>query len=166
MIIVAVTLAACAGTTGTGRDEQVEFAAESAADNILTTDYTALVEITGAQAKQAAQPDDGNDDEAVLRIDYTATVLETFLGEKLETIVFSRYAARQEGLEDPQRGTWIVSLCRDRDGTYYLPGVGYELPPDEAVLAVARQTSAQLAGGELSLRRSEGGYACLPEPAR
>lgn len=156
-------LSSCTGTVGGGREQQVEFAVAAVEDNILSTDYTARVEITGLRAKHGALPGNGTDEETLLRIDYAATVLETYLGEAIETIVYSRYAARQEGLEDPARGTLIVSLCRDRDGRYYLPGVGYELPPEEAVVARARQTKARIAAGELSLLRDGGRYACVAD---
>ena len=162
-IVVVLTLAACAGAGGSSGARQVEFAAAAAADNILTTDYTALVEITGVLLTPIAQADDGKHDEALVRVDYTAAVLETYLGEELETIIFSRYAARQDAREDPSRGKWIVSLCRDRDGSYYLPEVGYELPAHDAVLTVARQTRARIESHELPLRRNEGSYACLAD---
>jgi hypothetical protein len=166
LIVLVATLAACAGPTRGAQQQRIEFAVEAVEDNILATDYSALVEITDARAMDASPPDEANDGEALVRIDYTAAVLETYRGEALETIAFSRYAARHEALEDPSRGTWIVSLCRDLDGSYYLPGVGYELPPHEAVLSVARQTTVRLDRGELPLRSNEGSYACLPDSAR
>ncbi len=146
---------ACTGPTGGAQQQRVEFAAAAVEDNMLATDYTALVEITSVRAKQVTQQD-----ERLLRIEYTATVLATYLGEERTEIVFSRYAEPQEGSEDPARGKLVVSLCRDRDGSYYLPGVGYELPPDDAVVDRARQTKARIAAGELSLRRDEASYAC------
>jgi hypothetical protein len=163
-VVVVAMLSSCTGTAGGGREQQVEFAVAAVEDNILTTDYTALVEITGTRAKRGALRGNGSDDENLLRIDYAATVLETYLGEEaIETIVFSRYAARQEGIEDAARDNLIVSLCRDRDGRYYLPGVGYELPPEDAVVARARQTRARVAAGELSLLRDAGRYACVAD---
>lgn len=156
-------LSSCTGTAGGGREQQVEFAMAAVEDNILTTDYTALVEITGMRAKHGALRGNGSDDENLLRIDYAATVLETYLGEAIESIVFSRYEARQEGLEDAARGILIVSLCQDRDGRYYLPGVGYELPPEDVVVARARQTRARIAAGELSPIRDGGRYACVAD---
>jgi hypothetical protein len=165
-IVVLATLAACAGPTRGAQQQRIEFAVETVEDNILATDYTALVEITGVLATPMARAGERNDDGAVLRIDYTAAVLETYRGDELETIVFARYAAGQEGLEDPSHGTVIVSLCRDRDGGYYLPEVGYELPPHEAVLSVARQTGARLDRGELPLRSNQGRTACLPDATR
>lgn len=156
-------LSSCAGAGGGGRERQVGFAVDAVEDNILTTDYTALMEITGTRAMHGAEDGEGTDDEVPLRIDYAASVLETYLGEAIETVVFSRYAERQEGLDDPARATLIVSLCRDRAGRYYLPGVGYELPPDHAVVARARQTRARIEAGELSLRRDGERYACVAD---
>lgn len=146
---------ACTGPAGGAQQQRVEFAAAAVEDNMLATDYTALVEITSVRAKQVTQQD-----ERLLRIEYTATVLATYLGEERTEIVFSRYAEPQEGSEDPAGGKLVVSLCRDRDGSYYLPGVGYELPPDDAVVDRARQTKARITAGELSLRRDEASYAC------
>ena len=165
-IVVVATLAACTGAGGGAQERQVEFAAAAAADNILTTDYSALVEISGVRVTPLARAEDESDQEALVRTDYSAAVLETYLGEEHATVVFSRFAATEDALEDPPRGTWIVSLCRDRDGSYYLPGVGYELPAHETVVAVARQTRARLAGGELSLRRDAASYACVPDSKR
>jgi hypothetical protein len=165
-IVVVATLAACTGAGGGAQQQQVEFAAAAAADNILTTDYSALVEISGVRVTPLARAEDESDQEALVRTDYSAAVLETYLGEEHATVVFSRYAATEDALEDPPRGTWIVSLCRDPDGSYYLPGVGYELPAHEAVVAVARQTRARLADRELSLRRDAASYACLPDSKR
>jgi len=164
-VVVLATLAACAAAGG-AQERQVEFAAAAAADNILTTDYSALVEISGVRVTPLARAEDESDQEALVRTDYSAAVLETYLGEEHATVVFSRYAATEDALEDPPRGTWIVSLCRDPDGSYYLPGVGYELPAHEAVVAVARQTRARLADRELSLRRDAASYACLPDSKR
>lgn len=155
LALLVIVSTACAGPTGGAQQQQIEFAVAAVEDNMLATDYTALVEITGVRAIQVAQAS-----EEMLRIEYAATVLEAYLGEERTEIVFSRYSEPQEGSEDPARGKLVVSLCRDRDGSYYLPGVGYELPPDDAVVDRARQTKARIAAGELSLRRDEASYAC------
>jgi hypothetical protein len=143
-------------------DRRTEFALAAVEDNILTTDYTALVEITKANAEEIAGGNAAEGDEELVAVKYTAKVLETFVGNAQKNIVFTEYVEKNEGLEDLSSGVLIVSLCKDKDGNYYLPDIGYELPAQNVIVEKAREIKALIKDKKLSLRKNNDNYACDP----
>jgi hypothetical protein len=142
-------------------DSATEFALAAVQDNLLTTDYSALVEIEKTDTEVIAG-DAPEDEEALVAVKYTAKVLETFLGNELKNIVFTEYIVKSEGLEDLSSGTLIVSLCKDKDGNYYLPDIGFELPAHNVIIEKARKISTLIKDKKLTLHKDDENYACNP----
>ena len=145
-------------------DRKTEFAVAVVEDNILTTDYTALVEITKVNAEDIAEDSAVKDDEDLLAVKYSAKVLESYLGNEQKNIEYTEYIEKSEGLEDLSSGVLIVSLCKDKDGNYYLPDIGYELPAQDLIVEKAREIKALIKDKKLSLRKNVYDYACDPHP--
>ena len=129
-------------------DSGTEFALAAVQDNILTTDYTALVEIEKTDTEDFAG-DTPEDEEELVAVKYTAKVLETFLGPEHRNIVFTEYVVKSEGLEDLSSGDLIVSLCKDTDGNYYLPDIGFEMEASDALTAEASRFAKSTPAGSV-----------------
>jgi hypothetical protein len=156
MKIIALLLSLfCLSCTAGDVDEQTAFALEAVQDNLLTTDLSALIEITGNSVEELPS----SEGEALLAIHYRARILETFLGDPPESIQYTAYQEKSEGLENLSEGRLIVSLCREPDGSYYLADIGYELPPDGALIKKAREIGRLINAKKLSLQRGDD-YAC------
>ncbi|MEN8178750.1 MAG: hypothetical protein ABFS39_09030 [Pseudomonadota bacterium] len=150
----------CVSCTASDVDEQTNFALVAIQDNVVTTDFSALVEITSTSIKELSTTGSTMDNEKLLAVHYTARVLESFLGNKANTIVFTEYIDKNEGLDNLSEGKVIVSLCKESDGTYYLPDIGYELPPETALIEKAREIKMLIIKKKLVLHRDEKNYAC------
>ncbi len=150
----------CTACTASKVDERTKFALAAIQDNVVSTDFSALVEITSTSIKELSNTGSNVNKEKLLAIHYSARVLESFLGDKVDTIVFVEYAEKSEGLDNLSKGKLIVSLCKKSDGTYYLPDIGYELPPETALLDEARKIKMHIIRKEISLHRADKNYAC------
>ncbi len=109
-------------------DNQRGFLAQS----ILNTPYTAMISHTQV-TKLNSNPDEG--DMYVLN----AKVLESILGKTLEKISYKIFVEFGEAVilnNEPV----IISLC-EKDGEYYWPGVGAEMPASTELLELAHQVS-------------------------
>ncbi len=159
LLLLAVTLF-CTACTAQDTDEPLAFALAAIHDNILSTDFSALVEITNA-AVQDHSSSTTDDHEALLVVIYKARVLESFLGNHADTILFTEYREKDEGLESLSEGKIIISLCKEHDGTYYLPDIGYEMPADSALLEKAREIKRLVKEKKLTSHRDTEDYACL-----
>jgi len=161
-LIVFLFLSSSCAPGGNGEaDRKTEFALAAVEDNILTTDYTALIEITSVSAEDIAEDSSATDDEDLVAVKYTARVLESYLGDEQKNIVFTEYVEKSEGLEDLSSGVLIVSLCKDKDGNYYLPDIGYELPAQDVLIEKSKEIEALINDKKASPRRDDD-YACNP----
>ncbi len=161
-VFIALFLAiSCVSCSGENEDSSAEFALAVVEDNILTTDYTALVEITRVRTSEAMQNSTAPGDQDLMAIIYTAKILQDFQGQAQEHIEYTHYVERSDGLEGLGSGVIIVSLCKDKQGAFYLPDVGYELPAEQDLIENAQEIKALLEAKQLSLRRN-GDYACCP----
>ena len=163
VLVASFLTISCASNTIGGGDSRTEYALAVVEDNILTTDYSALVEITRVRTEEVGI-DPEKDGETLMAVIYTAKVLHIYQGESTGQIEYIQYTKRSEGPEGLSRGAQIVSLCRDRDGSLYLPDIGYELPAEQPLLDRAESVRAQLEARRLSLRRGAD-YACCPHTA-
>lgn len=109
--------------------------------NLGATDLTALVEVVGAESRPPR--------EGLNVVAYSARVLETFVGAERERLEYLAYLEPDDQPGKTSRQRLIVSVCRDVDGTYYLPGVGYQVPADAEALAVARNWRAASSDAEI-----------------
>ncbi len=116
-------------------DPAEQFALDVLDDNFTTTDYSALVEITGFTVE--ADHEDLPEDLDVIR--YSARVLESYVGEEQSTIEFLRYIEAGDEPQGEQSVAQVVSLCRDENGELYIPDLGYELPAVKPILEKARE---------------------------
>ena len=116
-------------------DERTEFAAEALADNLRTTDYTALVRITAVNVRET----DDNEYEVV----HAAEVVETYRGTPRERIEFIEYVESRSDLDsEVSEKLLIVSLCGANAQPLYLPGVGFEIPGSDELQKHARKLAA------------------------
>ena len=143
-------------------DSKAEFALAAVEDNILTTDYTALVEIIKVNVEGIAEDSTAKNDEALVTVKYTARILESYLGQEQKTIEFREYVEKSEGLSGLSRGVLIVSLCKDKADNYYLPDIGYELPAQNVILERAKKIKRQIKDKKLTLHKDDASYACVP----
>lgn len=150
----------CLSCTANDVDEQTRFALIAIQGNIVTTDFSALVEITSTTIKEPSKIEASMDKDELVAVNYSASVLESYLGKKVDVIVFTEYVEKSEGLDNLSQGKLIVSLCKENDGTYYLPDIGYELPPETALIEKAREIKILLIEKKLSLHRDKDNYAC------
>lgn len=150
----------CISCTASNVDEQTKFALLAIQDNIVSTDFSALVEITSSSIKEPSKIEASMGNDELVAVNYSTSVLENYLGKKVNAIIFTQYVEKNEGLDNLSKGKLIVSLCTENDGTYYLPDIGYELPPEAALIEKAREIKMLLINKKLSLHRDENNYAC------
>ena len=134
LVFLVVISTSCSSQT----DNRSQLAVNVLEDDMSSTDYTALVQITGMVVDNP--PDNSSE---LVAIGYSAQIMEVYVGRELEDIRFTRYVEKGEEPEATDDRIQIVSLCRDINGEYYLPDIGYELPPDEAIIRQARRSIAQ-----------------------
>lgn len=161
-IIFALSLAiSCVSCTAGDGDSNTKLALAVVEDNILTTDYTALVEITQVKTLETMKDSAALGDQDLMAINYTAKILQSYQGKEQDNIEYTQYIEKSEGLEGLSSGVIVVSLCRDKEGTLYLPDIGYELPAEKVLIEKAQEIKTLLEAKQLSLRRN-GDYACCP----
>ena len=149
----------CLSCTAGDVDEQTEFALAAVHDNLLTTDLSALIEISGSSVEELPS----SEGEELVAVHYRARIIEVFQGKATDRIQFTEFREKQEGLEDLSQGRLIVSLCKDTDGSYYLPDIGYELPHDQALINKAREIKRLIQERKISLQHGDD-YACQSNP--
>ncbi len=152
----------CASENHGEENGKTDFALAAVEDNILTTDYTALVEITNVDIEDSAEGDIVKDEGDLVAIKYTARIFESYVGNDQKTIVFTEYIEKSGGFESVGQGALIVSLCKDKQGEYYLPDIGYELPAHDVIVEKAKEIKARIQSQKLSLRRKgDDSYVCV-----
>lgn len=127
-IVVSMVLSSQACSNQLNNQNQRDFLAQS----ILNTPFTALVSHTKV-TKLSSDPDEG--DVYVLN----AKVLEPISGKKLEKISY-KIAVEFGDTVILNSEPVILSLC-EKNGEYYWPGVGAEMPASKELLKLAHQVS-------------------------
>ena len=133
--ITLVALLALATACSPKPESAEELALEVIEENFRTTDLSALVEVNSVVMHSSPELDA----EGLEAIYYSARVLEVFVGEKTPEIAFVRYVEPGEEPADQYISTEIISLCRDLNGVYFVPDIGFELPAEEVLLIRARE---------------------------
>lgn len=154
-LLLLALLAACAQKAS----QAEQFALEVIEENFRSTDFSARVEVTGYVVGVTA--DSADDPE---RVRYSARVLEVYAGDPLSTIEFDRYIESGDGPGDEPEGvnytTQIISLCRDNNGAWYLPDIGFELPDTSVLLDRARELGAEGASSRPAAASEVAATAC------
>ncbi len=141
-------------------DRRIDFALAAIEQNILTTDYTAQVEIIGRTIDENFKENVNPGNEDIVAVTYTAKILERYNGEKLNSLVFTEFVEKSEEFDEFKSGILIVSLCKDKQGEFYLPDLGYELPAKSVLIEKAKEIKILLNNKKLLLRQQDDNYAC------
>lgn len=116
-------------------DYREQLALEVIEENFQTTDFSALVEVTSYVMHSSPELEAEN----LEAIYYSARVLDVFVGDERPEIEFVRYVEPGEDFADQDIGVEIISLCRDANGIYFVPDIGFELPAEKSLLNRARE---------------------------
>lgn len=150
----------CISCTVSENDRRIDFALAVIEDNILTTDYTAQVEIIDRSIDENFKENVSSGNEDIVAVIYTAKILERYNGEKLNRLVFTEFVEKSEEFNEFKSGILIVSLCKDKQGKFYLPDIGYELPAKSVLIEKAKEIKILLNNKKLLLHQQEDNYAC------
>lgn len=147
---IAILLLAFSCIAGENKSK-INFALNVIEENILTTDFTALLKVTKVTAANKKK---------LVVVNYSADILESFAGGEVKNIIFTEYIEKDEKFNNTCGSVLIVSLCKDKNGNYYLPDIGYELPAEDVLLKKAREVKTLIHSKKLSMRKDQDSYAC------
>lgn len=159
-LVAALLACGCSPDSADDIPQRELIALEALQENTVSTHLTALVEINDAFVDDPGMLVISHSDEDPLTVRYKATLVENYVGDGPDALEFTGYVQKSEGVNKPDVGIRIISLCMDNDGGYYLPDIGFQLPATTRLMQRAQELKTQLAARDSSADNAKRGSAC------
>ncbi|MGH1486067.1 MAG: hypothetical protein ACRBCI_07580 [Cellvibrionaceae bacterium] len=148
--VILLVLQSCT-TDNAGKKETVSPLIQGLTSSIDNTPYSARIQQNSI--KRLVPNSDKNKKEGVEEYIIDASVLETYRGQKTDTVRYSVFVEKGESMSISEKAL-VVSLCIE-NGRYYWPGVGASFPVSDTVQMAAKKLAKTVNVSQQSFRDCE-----------